>query len=576
MQLLILSLLTLLLNPTTSSPLTPRQATNGPHPPTILWSCTGNTDSTLDIPSVCSNMCYGVYCRGYGTRLMFDPFATSLPDDAIAVRKANAGCYSGVSGQPEIGQDRCEDQGMACNVYPYISAVDFAVDVKHGGPVSRCVAKGEDARQSAMLNLFYTSTGPWSNSQGLNSTDFPVFYQQIFANAGELQYCSGLPSDCVTDGAEFDRNGVIFTVSSLRKTSFQPLLGVLLGVSTAMATQGENYLIVEDHIIPQGILLAVLAPLFLILNFPPLIWHLRNRNTAAVFMVFWIMLMNFISIINVIIWPYIDMRHMYDGQGLCDVEVKLLGGRITGLNAAVLCLLRALAAVLNTDKTLLGPSKAQKRRNTAIELAWCVGLPLLTMVLQYIVQLNRFGLIGVSGCQLMAYSSRISFVLIWLPPIITNAVAVYYATLVIIRLHKYRSSFNTILSSSNTTRSRFFRLFAISSILILGITPVQIYIIVTQYPHQNLPFSFSKLHNPATTQASCSRASISHADDTALPSSPTRPLTAFLRRFDPRRRLEQPATNYNLPVFSHRRQISEEDDRGVLVSKEVKRESTIA
>ncbi|KAG9523325.1 STE3-domain-containing protein, partial [Aureobasidium melanogenum] len=368
-----------------------------------------------------------------------------------------------------------------------------------------------------------------------------------------------------------------------------------------MATQGENYLIVEDHIIPQGIVLAVLAPLFLILNFPPLIWHLRNRNTAAVFMVFWIMLMNFLSIINVIIWPYIDMRDMYDGQGLCDVEVKLLGGRITGLNAAVLCLLRALAAVLNTDKTLLGPSKAQKRRNTAIELAWCVGLPLLTIVLQYIVQLNRFGLIGVSGCQLMSYSSRISFVLIWLAPIVTNAVAVYYAILVIIRLHKYRSSFNNILSSSNTTRGRFFRLFAISSILILGITPVQIYIIVTQYPHQNLPFSFSKLHNPATwnssivmpstvlydrwanlacgflvPQASCSRASIPHAGDTHPPSSPKRPLTAFLRRFDPRHRLEQPSANYNLPVFSHRRQISEENDRGVLVSKEVKRESTIA
>ncbi|KAH0031576.1 STE3-domain-containing protein, partial [Aureobasidium melanogenum] len=219
-------------------------------------------------------------------------------------------------------------------------------------------------------------------------------------------------------------------------------------------------------------------------------------------MVFWIMLMNFLSIINVIIWPYIDMRDMYDGQGLCDVEVKLLGGRITGLNAAVLCLLRALAAVLNTDKTLLGPSKAQKRRNTAIELAWCVGLPLLTMVLQYIVQLNRFGLFGVSGCQLMSYSSRTSFVLIWLAPIITNAVAVYYAILVIIRLHKYRSSFHNILSSSNTTRSRFFRLFAISSILILGITPVQIYIIVTQYPHQNLPFNFSKLHNPATWNSS--------------------------------------------------------------------------
>ena len=288
-----------------------------------------------------------------------------------------------------------------------------------------------------------------------------------------------------------------------------------------MDTTGASYTIIEDHIIPEGVLLAVLAPLFLILNFPPLIWHLRNRNTAAVFMVFWIMLMNFISVINVIIWPYIDMRDMYDGQGLCDVEIKLLGGRITGLDAAALCLLRALASVLDTDKSLLGPSKAQKRRNTAIELAWCVGLPLLTMILQYIVQPNRFALTGVSGCQLMSYNSQVSFVLIWLAPMITNAVAVYYASksfhpslpqsfsdtqtstaIVIIRLHKYRSSFDSILASSNTTRSRFFRLFAVSSILILGITPVQIYIIVAQYPHQTLPFKFSTVHNPATWNSS--------------------------------------------------------------------------
>lgn len=72
-----------------------------------------------------------------------------------------------------------------------------------------------------MLNLFYTSTGPWSNSQGLNSTDYPVFYQQIFANAGELAYCSGLPSDCITDGSEFDRDGVIFTYDPLPEQNKQ-------------------------------------------------------------------------------------------------------------------------------------------------------------------------------------------------------------------------------------------------------------------------------------------------------------------------------------------------------------------
>jgi hypothetical protein len=69
--------------------------------------------------------------------------------------------------------------------------------------------------QSAILNLLYTSTGPWSEGQGLNSSLLPSPYHQIFANAGKLPFCSGLITDCITDGAEFDRQGTIFTYDPL-------------------------------------------------------------------------------------------------------------------------------------------------------------------------------------------------------------------------------------------------------------------------------------------------------------------------------------------------------------------------
>ncbi|TIA77213.1 fungal pheromone STE3G-protein-coupled receptor [Aureobasidium pullulans] len=269
-----------------------------------------------------------------------------------------------------------------------------------------------------------------------------------------------------------------------------------------MATP-ENYMIVETHIIPQGIILAVLAPFVFILNFPPLIWHFRNRNTAAICMVFWVMLMNFMTAINVIIWPYIDMRSMYDGQGLCDVEIKLLGARSPGLTAAVLCLLRALARVLNTEKNLLGPTKAQKRRNTGVEMGWCVVLPLFTMLLQWIVQFNRFALTGVSGCQPFITNDWTGWTLTALPLLLTNAVAVYFAVIVIIRLFKYKSSFNSILASSNTTRSRFLRLFIIAFVFLNGITPLQIYILVDQVPPPGAKsFSFSTIHDPSSWNSS--------------------------------------------------------------------------
>jgi pheromone a factor receptor len=78
----------------------------------------------------------------------------------------------------------------------------------------------------------------------------------------------------------------------------------------------------------------------------------------------------------------------------------------------------------------------------------------------------------------------------------------FQTVILVIRLCKYRSSFNSILASSNTTRSRFVRLFAIAALFILGITPIQIFIIVTQHPHNHDFYSFSTIHDPTTWNSS--------------------------------------------------------------------------
>jgi hypothetical protein len=73
----------------------------------------------------------------------------------------NAGCYEGVedNGTGIVGQeDRCQRQGMACSVYPYVSASDGDENVQRGGPVSRSVDIGEDARKY----LLYASSLPIS------------------------------------------------------------------------------------------------------------------------------------------------------------------------------------------------------------------------------------------------------------------------------------------------------------------------------------------------------------------------------------------------------------------------------
>jgi hypothetical protein len=150
MILFLLSILFFSLDLTTSSPLLPRQATNGPDPPTILWSCMGNTDSILNIPSVCSNTCYGAYCRGYGSTLTWNTTSDLPPGWVELTRKWNAGCWAGLDSNDTVlvlEDDRCQRQGLACSMYPYMTSSDGDVDVQKGGPVSRCVDTGEDARE---------------------------------------------------------------------------------------------------------------------------------------------------------------------------------------------------------------------------------------------------------------------------------------------------------------------------------------------------------------------------------------------------------------------------------------------
>lgn len=141
--------------------LSPRQATNGPHSPTIIWSCTNNRQPSLNIPSVCANMYYGAYCRGYSTTLTWDNFANK----SYAERKYNAGCvgptwdYTIQEGGVGGSWDRCKEVGRECSVYPFLSTREGDVDAPGGdwGPVSRCVDAGENAREFLLpIPIFFS------------------------------------------------------------------------------------------------------------------------------------------------------------------------------------------------------------------------------------------------------------------------------------------------------------------------------------------------------------------------------------------------------------------------------------
>lgn len=178
---------------------------------------------------------------------------------------------------------------------------------------------------------------------------------------------------------------------------------------------------------PQAVALAMLSAIVCLLDLPPLIWHLRNRNAAAVCLVFWILINNFFSLVNAIIWPNDNMSTWFDGVGLCDVEAKIIIGRSFGIASATLCILRSLANVMDQNKITIAPSRAQRMRATAFDLIICIGIPLLAMVFHYIVQPNRYAIAGISGCVPTDIQGPVTIVLLDFPPLILAVVDLYYA-----------------------------------------------------------------------------------------------------------------------------------------------------
>ena len=154
------------------------------------------------------------------------------------------------------------------------------------------------------------------------------------------------------------------------------------GVTAAPpATNGSG-----PQVYAVAIVLALFSLLLTLLILPPMFWHFRNRNIGATVLVGWIIILLLFTFVNAILWGSDDISSWYNGIGLCDVEVKIQLASQVAVPASFACIMRALAAVMDTERSTVIQTKAQRRRTYLIDLSWCVGFPLLQMVFQVLAK----------------------------------------------------------------------------------------------------------------------------------------------------------------------------------------------
>ncbi|EME43336.1 hypothetical protein DOTSEDRAFT_153817 [Dothistroma septosporum NZE10] len=224
--------------------------------------------------------------------------------------------------------------------------------------------------------------------------------------------------------------------------------------------------------------------------------HWQHRNLAMTAMTAATIFANLELSLNAIIWSHDDFLHWYDGIGLCDIEIKVDLMLNILFPAAVSCVLRHLANVMDTTQAVVMQTTAQRRRGYVIDSIFCFVIPALEIPFHYIVQERRIKIVSIGGCQPTSDGSWLAFLLVLLPPLLGVLVAAYYAVLICVRLIKYRRSFNAILANSSTTKSRFFRLYLLCTLVIVGLLPTWAFLVYNNSLPALKPYSWTATHHP--------------------------------------------------------------------------------
>jgi len=177
-----------------------------------------------------------------------------------------------------------------------------------------------------------------------------------------------------------------------------------------------------------AVLIPILSSIVIVLDLPPMIWHIRNRNIGASALIFWLVLLNLFNFCNALIWPRDNISEWWNGGVYCDIQVRLfMGATIGALPGAILCIMKALARVLDTKKTVVSCGVEDRRRQYTMDGLLCFGLPVFFMIDMYIVQGARYQIAGISGCDFSMDHSWPSIVVVVMWPPIILLISSYYA-----------------------------------------------------------------------------------------------------------------------------------------------------
>nr|AIV43898.1 pheromone a factor receptor [Morchella sp. Mes-21] len=245
------------------------------------------------------------------------------------------------------------------------------------------------------------------------------------------------------------------------------------------------------------ILFLIVCFIAIIITPVPLRWLTNPMNVPAICLICWITIFNTISFINALIWGGNDdqFETSWKGAIFCDIEIKFIIASSAGMMAATTAMSRNLARVMEQTGPLY-KTKSVRRRELIQDLLICFWPPIYLMSVHYIVQPNRYYIVRYVGCTPSVDNSWPTIPLIYIWPPIIGFAAAYYASRSIYLVRNYQKKFSEDVNSSisGASKSRFMRLFIISTFMVSINFPIVLYIFYHNLKYPMIPYSWHLVH----------------------------------------------------------------------------------
>ncbi|KIP01347.1 mating-type-like pheromone receptor, partial [Phlebiopsis gigantea 11061_1 CR5-6] len=165
-------------------------------------------------------------------------------------------------------------------------------------------------------------------------------------------------------------------------------------------------------------LAAVIVPFPLAIQ--PALFSRRNFPSFA--LALWLIVANIICGVDALVWAnYATVRIPV----WCDITTKILIGVSYAVPACLFMTSTRLRLAASRNTTRVQRSPREQRDAFAVNVALCVGLPLIAMVLHTVVQGHRFDIIQFIGCQPEIPAVSAGTMFFWLPAVILSMLSLF-------------------------------------------------------------------------------------------------------------------------------------------------------